>query len=390
MPDSNNSKKNIFISVAIIFGVVGSYLGIFYITQVLLGPLSMADLLISKNTMKNHRSNLLEKIQRDAHFKDINAKEYIKELEKIITMEKKRNLGEWVSFKSFTPNVEGEYISTNDYGMRSQWNLREMVERARKNREEGIRNIIVLGGSVAFGYGAVTDEQTIFRVLNQTLKKDRYEVFNLAQGGFTSFMDLFSLSTIGLYLEPDIVIVMEGDADTHHLVYESKGGELAWGLFSGSEKKFDPEFALSFHYQNLEAVLRLGTHRNRQIILALQPLSGFENNSTIEKDEKIKMMWSFYPRIREMMRLVAKENGAKFIDLSLIFKDEKNGSVNFFDKSHLTVTGQRKVAQVFAKTIRNLGDERPEAIGSFRLRKKTIRNIIEQDFSEKYKTVEDY
>ena len=76
MPDSNTSKKKIFISVAIIFGVVGSYLGIFYITQVFLGPLSLADFLISKNTMENHRRDLLKKIQRDAHFKDINAKEY--------------------------------------------------------------------------------------------------------------------------------------------------------------------------------------------------------------------------------------------------------------------------------------------------------------------------
>ena len=76
-------------------------------------------------------------------------------------------------------------------------------------------------------------------------------------------------------------------------------------------------------------------------------------------------MWDFYPRIREIMRLVAKENGAKFIDLSLIFKDETNASVNFFDKSHLTVTGQRKVAQVFAKTIRNLRDEGPEAADFF-------------------------
>ena len=146
---------------------------------------------------------------------------------------------------------------------------------------------------------------------------------------------------------------------------------------------------MGFHYQNLGALLRLGTHQNRRVILALQPLSGFENNSTIDKDEKIKIMWDFYPRIREIMRIVAKENGAEFIDLSLIFKDETNASVNFFDKSHLTVTGQRKVAQVFAKTIRNLRDEGPEAADFFRLREKTIRNILEQDFSEKYKTVED-
>ena len=369
--------------------VVGSYLGILYIVETFTGSSSLAHLLNSKHIMNKHQEELMEKILRDPHFNNVGIDEYISEVEKIITMEKKRSLGEWVSFKSFTPNVVGQYITTNDYGMRSQWSLKEMVERASKNRDKGIRNIVILGGSVAFGYGAVSDDQTISGVLNQTLKEDRYEVFNLAQGGFTSFMDLFSLSTIGLYLEPDIIIVMEGDADTHHLVYESKGGELAWGLFSGSEKKFDPEFALGFHYQNLGALLRLGTHQNRRVILALQPLSGFENNSTIDKDEKIKIMWDFYPRIREIMRLVAKENGAKFIDLSLIFKDETNASVNFFDKSHLTVTGQRKVAQVFAKTIRNLRDEGPEAVDFFRLREKTIRNILEQDFSEKYKTVED-
>ena len=76
MPDSNTSKKKIFISVAIILGVVGSYLGIFYITQIFIGPLSLADFLISKNTMERHRRDLLQKIQRDAHFKDINANKY--------------------------------------------------------------------------------------------------------------------------------------------------------------------------------------------------------------------------------------------------------------------------------------------------------------------------
>ena len=388
MPDSNTSKKKLFISLTIILGVVGSYLAIFNLTKVFVGSSSLADFLISKNAMENHRRDLMEKIQRDAHFKDINAKEYIKELEQIITMEKKRDLGEWVSFKSFTPNVAGEYITTNDYGMRSQWDLKEMVERARKNRSEGIRNIIILGGSVAFGYGAIYDEQSISRVLNKTLNEDRYEVFNLAQGGFTSFMDLFSLSTIGLYLEPDIIIVMEGYADIRHLFYEPKGGELAWGLFSGSEKKFDPEFALGFHYQNLGAILRLGTHQNRRVILALQPLSGFENNSTIEKNKKIKKIWDFYPRIREIMRLVAEENKADFLDLSIIFKDETNSSVNFFDESHLTVTGQDKVAKIFAKTIRNFKTERREDTDFFRLRKKTIRNIIAQDFSGKYRTTE--
>ena len=389
MPDSNTTKNYKLISILIVLCVVGSYLGILYIVETFTGSSSLAHLLNSKHIMNKHQEELMEKILRDPHFNNVGIDEYISEVEKIITMEKKRSLGEWVSFKSFTPNVSGKYITTNDYGMRSKWNLKEMVQRARNNRSKGVRNIIILGGSVAFGYGAVDDKNTISGVLNNMLKEDGYEVFNLAQGGYTSFMDLFSLSAIGLYLEPDIIIVMEGYADTYHLFYESRGGELAWGLFSESEKQLDPEFSLNFHYQNLDAILRLGSHRSRKVILALQPLSGFENNSTIE-NEKIKKMWGFYPRVREMMRLAAKNNNSKFIDLSVIFKKEKNSSINFFDKAHLTGSGQKKVAKFLVKTIKNLSDQKSKYADLFRPREEQIKNILAEDFSGKYKTVEDY
>ena len=375
--------------MAIILGVVGLYLGILYLINTFTGSFDLAHFLNSKNIMENHQKELMKKIQRDSHFEDINAEEYIQEVEKIITMEKKRNLGGWVSFKSFTPNISGKYITTNDFGMRSQWSLREMVQRARSNRGEGKRNIVILGGSVAFGYGATNDELTISSVLNDILGRDKYEVFNLAQGGFTSFMDLFSLSTIGLFLEPDIIIVMEGHADIHHLVYDSKGGELALGLFSKSEEKMDPKFAFGFHYQNLDAILRLGTHLNRQVILALQPLSGFENNSTIE-NEKIKKIWPLYPRIRKIMQLVAENNDAEFIDLSVIFKDEKKSSINFFDKAHLTVTGQKKVAMVFAEKIKNTSAKKSQNLDAYRLSRKVVHDILAQDFSGEYTTIEDY
>ncbi len=369
--------------------VVGSYLGTLYIAETFTGSSSLANLLNSKHIMNKHQEELMEKILRDPHFNNVGIDEYISEVEKIITMEKKRNLGEWVSFKSFTPNVSGKYITTNAYGLRSKWDLKEMVQRARNNRSKGVHNIIILGGSVAFGYGAVDDKNTISGVLNNMLKEDGYEVFNLAQGGYTSFMDLFSLSAIGLYLEPDIIIVMEGYADTYHLFYESRGGELAWGLFSESEKQLDPEFSLNFHYQNLDAILRLGSHRSRKVILALQPLSGFENNSIIE-NEKIKKMWGFYPRIREMMQLAAKNNNSKFIDLSVIFKKEKNSSINFFDKAHLTGSGQKKVAEFLVKTIKNLSDQKSKYVDLFQSREEQIKNILEEDFSGQYKTVQDY
>ena len=389
MPDSNTSKNYKLISITIVFGVVGAYLGILYLVNTFAGSFGLAHFLNSKNTMNNHRKELVEKIQRDPHFANINVDEYIEEVEQIITMDKKRDLGEWVSFKSFTPNVSGKYITTNDFGMRSKWSLAEMVKRARKNRREGIRNIVILGGSVAFGYGATNDENTISHVLNSMLKTDGYEVFNLAQGGFTSFMDLFSLNTIGIYLEPDVIIVMEGYADTYQLAYESKGGQLALGLFSDSEERLNPEFAFGFHYQNLDSILGLSNNRNRQVIVALQPLSGFENNRTIE-NQKIKKIWDFYPRIREIMKLVAIKNDADFLDLSIIFKEEKNSNINFFDKTHLTVTGQKKVADILMEKIKSFKTRNLEHANYFQLREESIKNILTQDFSGKYKTVEDY
>jgi lysophospholipase L1-like esterase len=389
MQDSKISKNYKLISVAIVLGVVASYIGIVYLVSTFAGSFGLAYFLNSKNIINTHRSELMQKIQRDSHFKNINIEEYIKEVEQIITMDKKRDLGEWVSFKSFTPNVSGKYITTNDYGMRSHFSLAQMVQRARKNRIEGVRNIIILGGSVAFGYGSTHDKNSISYVLNNMLKKDGYEVFNIAQGGFTSFMDLFSLNAIGLYLEPDIIIVMEGYADTYHLAYESKGGQLAWGLFSNSKKRLDPEFALGFHYQNLDNILGLGNRHNRRVIVALQPLSGFENNSTVE-NKKIKKMWGFYPRIRELMKLAAKNNNVDFLDLSIIFKDEKKSSINFFDKTHLTVTGQRKVAKVLMEKIKSSGTKNLASTDYFKLRRETIKSILTQDFTGKYKTIKDY
>ena len=389
MPDSKNSKNYKLISAIIILGVAGSYVGILSLVNMFAGSFGLVHLLNSKNILKNHRTELIEKIERDPHFADINIDKYVNEMEKIITMDKKRHLGEWISFRSFTPNISGTYINTNDYGMRSKWNLKEMVQRAKKNQNEGIKNIIILGGSVAFGYGATSDKKTISSFLDDMLKEDGYEVFNLAQGGYTSYMDLFSLSTMGLYLEPNIIIVIEGYADTLQLAYESKGGDLAWGLFSGSDKNLEPEFAFGFHYQNLITILGLGKNLERQAILALQPLSGFENNSTIE-NEKIKKMWALYPRIREIMKLAAKKNNAQFLDLSVIFKEDVDSNINFFDKAHLTVTGQKKVANALAKTVKNLETKKQKYINFLQLREKSIKDILDKNFLGEYKTVEDY
>ena len=84
MPDSNISKNYKLISVTIVLGVVGTYLGILYLINTFTGSSGLAHFLNSENVMKNHRKELMKKVQRDPHFKEINTEEYIKEIEKII------------------------------------------------------------------------------------------------------------------------------------------------------------------------------------------------------------------------------------------------------------------------------------------------------------------
>ena len=93
MPDSNTSKKNFFISVAIILGVVGSYFGIFYLVSKFSDSFSLGHFLNSRNIMEEHRKELIAKIKRDSHFKNINAEEYVREVEQIITMDNHRFVG---------------------------------------------------------------------------------------------------------------------------------------------------------------------------------------------------------------------------------------------------------------------------------------------------------
>jgi lysophospholipase L1-like esterase len=376
MPDSKPESGSKIVNITIVLSIAIAYAVIAYAVDKFSGSAGPGQWLNQNKIMQEHRVELREKVERDPHFKEVDREAYIREMEQIITMKQKRNLGNWVSYKSFTPNVKGQYVHTNDFGMRSSLSLREIAEKARANNQNGIRNVLLLGGSVAFGYGSTDDQQTISGFMNEILKDKKYEVFNLAQGGFNSYMDLFSLSAIGWQLEPDIIIAMEGYADVYHLGYESKGGNLAWGLWSGIEQEKKPEFALDFQYHNLEAICKLGAGPQRQVILALQPLSGFENDSPVE-NEKIDKMWDYYPKIRTLFETVAKNNHASFVDLSPLFKDESGAGINFFDKAHLTVTGQKKVAQALATAVIEVGSRSKSSPNAFTLRQKIIADILQ-------------
>ncbi len=380
---------NKLIGILLVVTIAFFYLGIMFFLVPLSGNKGIAQWLNSKRILEDHKKDLTERITGNEGFKNIDLDLYIKETQELVKMGDK-SFNSWLSFRTFTPNISGKYIQTNDFGLRTNIHLMEMIQKAQHNKKTGGKNIIVLGGSTAFGYGVAEERNTITGNLNSQLKEKGYAVFNLAQGGYTSFMELFIFSVIGIYLEPDILIIMDGFADTYHLAYKPKQEQLPLGPWSGSKKGDEPGFILDFYYKNLEAICKLADAGNKKVILALQPISGFENNSRLDTD-LIKEFWALYPKVREVSKLVAKNQNATFVDLSVLYKEEESSEENFFDKSHLSTMGQKKVAAALIEAIAATSSS-PKITTFIPLedRESLINNIIGTNFRGSYKTAEDY
>ena len=384
------TKSNKWIGFMVVMGILASYFGILFFIDSFSNKLGLAQWLNGQRILVEHKKDLLKRIQKDTHFKNIDLNAFISETQRLVKMKGKRNLSSWISFRTFTPNIYGEYIRTNDFGMRSDLNLKEMIKKAQSNKKSGIKNILLLGGSAAFGYGSTESKKTISGYLNSILVKDGYEVFNLAQGGYTSYMELFIFSTIGIYFEPDVVLVMDGYADSYSLAYSSEQDELPMGIWSEMGILKNPTFIFNSYYQNLEAICKLSNIPNNKVVLAVQPISGFENNSLLDEN-KIENFWEFYPMVRATVKLAAKMNNANFVDLSILFNNESNSRINFFDKSHLSATGQRKVAEALTPHIVSpMAREHDTHFISMAEREMLVDKILKKDYSGTYKVARDY
>jgi len=384
-PKTNKSLT----SAVVLFGVALIFSAILYLVDSFSDSLGIVQWLNSGKIMRDHKSQTEKLLADNPHFESVNKQLFIKEVQRLVSMEGKRDLGDWISYRSFTPDIKGEYFVTNDFGLRSDNSLKDMVLQAQDNKQKGNKNILLLGGSTAFGLGATDESKTITSLLNSTLKKDGFEVFNLAQGGYTSFMQLFMLSNIGIHFESDLIIILGGYSDFYHLAYKSKGGNMSLGLWDFYNEKSDPSFVFNLYLKNLDIMGKLGTSLGNKIIYAIQPISGYENDSLLEVD-KIEKLWDFYPKVREVTHLAARANNATFLDLSQLFKNENNSEINFYDKSHLSNTGQKKVAAVLLRQILALSQDTNYSAHHTEEKKVTADNILAKDYSEEYKTARDY
>jgi hypothetical protein len=113
------------------------------------------------------------------------------------------------------PNQDIAYLKTNLAGFRDRNNTIKKPPHTRR--------VLLLGGSVAFGRTATSEDTTIATQLERKLNdnrpgrdKTRWEVINLAVPDFISIQELILLIKSGMQYDPDVVISFSGINDLHH------------------------------------------------------------------------------------------------------------------------------------------------------------------------------
>lgn len=137
------------------------------------------------------------------------------------------------------PNQDIGHLKTNSLGFRDR--------QRSTNKPRGVKRIVLLGGSVAYGRTATSNNATIASNLERMLnKRDSsgvlWEVINLAVPDVISYQELLILIKYGLPYKPDYVISLSGINDAHHFMNTGKINEpsalrdvkLAYSAFFGS------------------------------------------------------------------------------------------------------------------------------------------------------------
>jgi lysophospholipase L1-like esterase len=86
-------------------------------------------------------------------------------------------------------------------------------------KPEGVTRIVLLGGSTTRGYGVANDETIDAYMRSQLAERypdRRFEVVNLALGGYDAYQVFERMRTDGLRMEPDIVIINSGINDVRN------------------------------------------------------------------------------------------------------------------------------------------------------------------------------
>lgn len=139
-----------------------------------------------------------------------------------------------------TPDSKyGGYLNVNEYGAIKNSSTDDIDFLDKKEDEF---RVIMLGGSSLAGSGAKKNSQTIPSILEKYLNKrddnKKYRVINYGAAGGNTGAEAIKFFQYLIYLEPDMVITLDGFNDTWNYVFENKRVGIKYPIINWSDQSY--------------------------------------------------------------------------------------------------------------------------------------------------------
>jgi lysophospholipase L1-like esterase len=302
------------------------------------------------------------------------------------------------------PNLAGERVQTNEYGLRAG-----PVEA--RPAPDAIR-ILFLGGSVAWGYEANSNDDTIPAYLEAALTRRvaelpalrgrRFEVLNAGVPGYVSWQEALLYALYLHELAPAWIVSLDGTNDVASAIINGRAGVPmryraiehaylapepdplgtfgAWVLASARKlrtvrvfERLRPPPLSAYHpppsaevaaqFRDATAYLNhAATREDARVLTVLQPmvilpdtkpLTDFEQRIVVEQDHRMPGRNAYYAEsyaaMREALASLERERAGQASWLDATDAFANTTEVTYTDDCHLTPIGQRQLAERIAE-----------------------------------------
>lgn len=227
--------------------------------------------------------------------------------------------------------------------------------------------IICLGDSTTQGHLIPSFKGTypymLEEILNRNSNQIKFEVINAGCGGYSSFQGLRYLKSELLEYDPDLLIVWLGihDASTA-ILYSDKEQRLQNERIVKTEKVLNRSKFYQFYRQGLFYIMFLFKQKNKDKnrVSAEDYCQNLKEIAGLAKERDIIAVF-IIPLVKSRSRLLSFEKsgdsdyvkvfdeflkeGIPVIDLISVFKQKKGFAQYFTDRCHLTLEGNRVIAE---------------------------------------------
>jgi lysophospholipase L1-like esterase len=288
---------------------------------------------------------------------------------------------------ALNPNYKNssEGISINSLGFRD--------DEVQRQKGGSVTRIIILGDSLAFGYGDSSDTwpDKLEFLLNEKGKQNKFEVINTAVPGYTSVQVSRLLKSRLLELSPDMVIVSIGWNDLVFATYQKWYPEMSiyeWPHMKFRRRLNNFMFVKLFNEFYLRMKSFLGKDRIQKSSLNEKALISFENNleeiaryaknngveaafltlptllhNNMSEEERMQANLRHFETVNEMMlavekfndiiKKVAHVNNVRIVNSQFSAFENQDKGKYFIDYCHFNKDGNEKFASEVYRILFN-------------------------------------